>query len=53
MLGLSKMRDNQRVLIKNPPAGTPVEQGDYVIVMSNGKAKVGLRKVFQTVEGRF
>lgn len=53
MLGLSKMKDNQRVLIKNPPAGTPVEQGDYVIVMSNGKAKAGLREVFQTVEGRF
>ncbi|MFD3002647.1 potassium channel family protein [Pontibacter toksunensis] len=53
MLGLSKMKGNQRVLIKNPPAGTPVEPGDYVIVMSNGHAKDALRKVFQTVEGKF
>lgn len=52
MLGLSKMKEGQRVLIKNPPAGTTVEQGDYIIMMCSGKAKTELRKIFSTGEGR-
>lgn len=52
LLGLSKMKDNQRVLIKNPPSGTIIEPGDYLIVMSNGLAKKKLRTFFTVGEGR-
>lgn len=52
LLGISKVKDNKRILIKNPPAGTLIEQGDYLIVMSSGQAKVNLRKTFNTDEGR-
>lgn len=53
LLGVSKMQGHERVVIKNPPAGTQVMPGDYLIVMSNGLAKASLRSVFQTAEGRF
>ena len=52
MLGLSKTKDGRRVLIKNPPTGTLIEQGDYLILMSSGRAKADLRKIFSTGEGR-
>jgi voltage-gated potassium channel len=52
LMGLSKFKDHRRVLIKNPPAGTIIEPGDYMIMMSSGEAKPGLRKVFKTEEGR-
>lgn len=53
LLGISKLKEGKRVLIKNPPAGTLVETGDYLLIMSNGRAKVNLRKVFSTGEGRW
>jgi voltage-gated potassium channel len=53
LLGISKMRDGKRVLVKNPPAGTSIEAGDYLIVMSSGLAKANLRKVFSTDEGKW
>lgn len=52
LMGLSKIQDHKRTLIKNPPAGTIIEQGDYLIMMSSGEAKPALRKVFKTEEGR-
>ncbi|PRY04002.1 voltage-gated potassium channel [Pontibacter ummariensis] len=52
LLGLSKTANGKRELIKNPPAGTLIETGDYLIMMSSGKAKAGLRKVFKEGEGR-
>ncbi len=52
LLGLSKMKDNKRVLIKNPPSGISVEPGDYLILMSNGLAKNKLRNFFSVDEGR-
>ena len=53
LLGLSKIKEGKRILIKNPPTGTQVEAGDYLIVMSSGRAKANLRKVFSTDEGRW
>lgn len=53
LLGVSKMKDGKRIMIKNPPAGTLVETGDYLLVMSSGKAKVNLRKAFSTGEGKW
>lgn len=53
LLGISKLKTGKRVLIKNPPAGTAIEAGDYLIVMSSGLAKANLQKVFSTGEGRW
>lgn len=53
LLGLSKLKDKQRLLIKNPPAGTIIEQGDYLIMMSSGRDKAELRRIFSTGEGRY
>ena len=52
LMGLSKTKDNKRILIKNPPAGTLIEEGDYLIMMSSGAAKPALRKAFSITEGR-
>ncbi len=52
LLGVSKIEDGKRILIKNPPAGTQVETGDYLIVMCSGRAKTKLRGIFNTGEGR-
>lgn len=52
LLGISKMEGKKRVMIKNPPAGTVIETGDYLILMSNGRAKEDLRKIFTAGEGR-
>ena len=51
LLGLGKLKEGQRQLIKNPPAGTPVALGDYLIVMCSGRTKIELRKVFNIGEG--
>lgn len=53
LLGLSKVNKGKRILVKNPPAGTVVDEGDYLIMMCNGQAKAALRKIFGTGEGRF
>jgi voltage-gated potassium channel len=52
LLGLSKMQNGQRVLIKNPPAGTPIEVNDYLILMCSGRSRAELRKLFNTSEGK-
>ena len=52
LLGLSKMKEGQRVLIKNPPAGTLVEVDDYLILMCSGRSRTEMRKLFNTSEGK-
>lgn len=52
LLGLSKIKNGKRMLVKNPPVGTVVDEGDYLIMMCNGQAKAALRKIFGTGEGR-
>lgn len=51
LLGLGKQEGGKRQLMKNPPAGTKVALGDYLIVMCSGRVKVALRDVFQVGEG--
>ena len=52
LLGLSKFDNNERKLLMNPPKGTTVDPGDYLILMGNGIAKKKIQDDFQVEEGR-
>ncbi len=52
LMGISKMQDSKRVLLKNPSKGVSIEADDYLIIMCDGVAKKKIEKVFQVSEGR-
>lgn len=53
LIGLSKVNDGERNLIKNPDYDIIIESGDYLIMIMNGGASVTIESVFKTEEGGF
>lgn len=52
LLGLSKTKDNVRVLYKNPSGGIKIELGDHMLLMANGETKKRIEADFGIFEGR-
>lgn len=52
LLGLSKVVDNKRVLLKNPAKGVKIEMGDHMLLMTNGDTKKRIETDFGIFEGR-
>lgn len=50
-IGLVKIQDGQRVLLKVPPDTTPVEVGDYLIFILNGEQAPVVAELFHVQEG--
>ncbi|MDE0770763.1 MAG: ion channel [Salibacteraceae bacterium] len=53
LIGLSKVKDGERNLIKNPSYDITIESGDYLIMIMNGAASVKIEEMFKTEEGGF
>ncbi len=52
LLGLSKPNgDGSRILLKNPGEQAIIEEGDYILVISDGLAKKKLEQIFEVKEG--
>jgi voltage-gated potassium channel len=51
LIGLSKKIENKRQLLKNPPDDTMINQGDYLIMITNGKSEKLVSKAFGIQEG--
>jgi len=51
LMGIRKLQDGQRKLIKNPSEDTVLETKDYVIVMANRPIRKELEKMFGVREG--
>lgn len=52
LLGLSKLKEGQRILLKNPTQGATIEEKDYLLLLSNGTSKRKIEKIFGVREGR-
>lgn len=53
LLGLVKENNGERRLLKNPEDNTIVEEGDYMVLISNGLTKKNIEKSFQVSEGYY
>lgn len=53
LIGLAKIDDGIRNLMKNPPNETIVEEGDYLIMIMNGAASLKIEQIFRTEEGGY
>ena len=53
LIGLAKVVDKERNLLKNPPNDTPVEEGDYMIMIMNGGASKKIEDIFKVEEGGY
>ena len=53
LIGLSKVNEGERNLIKNPSYDITIESGDYLIMIMNGAASVKIEEMFKTEEGGF
>lgn len=53
LIGLSqcKKTSSKRLLLKNPPDNTLINEGDYLILIVNGKTANKLQEVFMIDEG--
>lgn len=51
LIGLVKMVNGQRQLMKNPEGSVKIEQGDYLVMMMDGKGESKLQKFFHIAEG--
>jgi voltage-gated potassium channel len=51
LIGLSKKRQDNYELLKNPPDETVIEFGDYLIVITNGRSEKLLSQSFGIQEG--
>ena len=51
LMGIRKLIDGKRLLIKNPPTSTKLEKGDYVLVMANRPIRKRLEDSFGLREG--
>ena len=51
MVGIVKVHDEKRELLKNPEGTVVIEQGDYLLLIVNGLAEKKLLKMFKTQEG--
>lgn len=52
LLGISRMQNGQRVLLKNPSGQLTINEGDYLLLMVDGGSKKAVSKLFQVKEGR-
>ena len=53
LIGLAKIQDGNRKLMKNPPDETVVEEGDFLIMIMNGAATLKIEHIFRTEEGGY
>jgi len=53
LIGLSKVKDGERNLIKNPSYDINIETGDFLIMIMNGAASMKIEALFKTEEGGF
>jgi voltage-gated potassium channel len=51
LIGLVKMKNGERKLLKNPEGNIKIETGDYLLMMMDGKGRNKLSKLFHTEEG--
>jgi voltage-gated potassium channel len=51
LIGLVKIKDGKRMLLKNPEGGVKIEPGDYLMMMMDGKGRNRLSKLFHIEEG--
>ena len=51
LIGLVKMQEGKRKLMKNPPGDTKIETGDYLILLIDRKGVDRLKKLFHIEEG--
>jgi len=51
LIGLVKVTNGNRKLMKNPEGSLKIEQGDYMVMMMDGKGEDRLRKHFHLEEG--
>ncbi|HIA35442.1 MAG TPA: hypothetical protein EYM84_06925 [Flavobacteriales bacterium] len=52
ILGLSKKVKGEYTLIKNPKEDLPIKEGDYIILLANGKSIPGIQNFVGISEGR-
>ncbi len=52
LLGLSKKREGEYQLIKNPGEKDIIEKGDYIIIVADGSTKKKIERLFNIKEGR-
>lgn len=51
LIGIVKRENGKKVLYKNPEESIKIDQGDYLLMISNGKSEKILSKIFDTKEG--
>lgn len=51
LVGLTKIEDNKRILLKNPSKGVKIELNDYLLLISNSKGKKEIEEIFGSNEG--
>jgi len=51
LIGLVKINNGHRRLLKNPEGNVKIEAGDYLLMMMDGKGLAKLSKLFHTEEG--
>lgn len=51
LIGLVKITNGKRALLKNPQGNIQIEPGDYLMMMMDGKGLKKLSKLFHTEEG--
>ena len=51
LIGIVKHENGQRIMYKNPDTDVIVEEGDYLIMISNGKSEHKISRLFHTKEG--
>ena len=51
LIGMSKKTDSLRKLLKNPPDNTLINEGDYLILITNGKSEKLVSNAFGIQEG--
>lgn len=51
LLGITKIENNKRVLLKNPSNGVKIELNDYIILISNSDSQNKIEKDFGIKEG--
>lgn len=51
LIGLVKIKNGTRTLLKNPEGSVKIEVGDYLVVMLDGNGEKRLRKQFEMQEG--
>jgi voltage-gated potassium channel len=53
VIGLAKVKNGIRNLMKNPSNDVLVEEGDYMIMIMNGASSIKIEQIFRTEEGGY